>query len=107
MRHGPSTPARRTAPPEDTGSPITAKADSAESTAQSGSEMTDSSLIGITLNRLAREQMKLRLLADIRTDLVVCELEGISQVEYLDELIELLEGMRHKRQHSTPQPITK
>ncbi len=29
-----------------------------------------------TLNRLAREQMKLKLLQDIRTDLIVCEIEG-------------------------------
>lgn len=28
------------------------------------------------LNRLAREQIKLRLLADIRFDLAVCEIEG-------------------------------
>lgn len=87
---------KQTALPKDIGSPITGKADSAESTAQSGSEMTDSLLIGITLNRLAREQMKLRLLADIRTDLAVCEIEGISQTDYLDELIALLMSMRHK-----------
>ena len=28
------------------------------------------------LNTLAREQMKLRLLADVRTDMTVCEIEG-------------------------------
>lgn len=38
------------------------------------------------LNRLAREQIKLRLLADIRFDLAVCELEGWSKTEYLNEL---------------------
>lgn len=47
-------------------------------------------------NRLAREKMKLRLLADIRMDLVVCELEGWSKVEYLDELLALVEGLRKK-----------
>lgn len=31
---------------------------------------------GKALNRLAREQIKLRLLADIRFDLAVCEIEG-------------------------------
>lgn len=41
------------------------------------------------LNRLAREKMKLRLLADIRMDLMVCELEGYSKLEYLDELLAL------------------
>lgn len=43
-----------------------------------------------SLNRLAREQMKLKLLADIRTDLVVCEIEGWDKAEYLNELKELI-----------------
>ena len=43
-----------------------------------------------TLNRLAREQMKLRLMQDIRTDLVVCEIEGWDKMEYLNELKELI-----------------
>lgn len=43
-----------------------------------------------TLNRLAREQMKLRLMQDIRTDLVVCEIEGWDKREYLNELKELI-----------------
>ena len=38
------------------------------------------------LNRLAREQTKLRLLVDIRTDLAVCEIEGWDQGEYLRDL---------------------
>lgn len=47
-------------------------------------------------NRLAREKMKLRLLADIRMDLMVCELEGWSKLEYLDELLALLQELRKK-----------
>ena len=47
-------------------------------------------------NRLAREKMKLRLLADIRMDLMVCELEGYSKLEYLDELLALVQGLRKK-----------
>ena len=43
-----------------------------------------------TLNRLAREQMKLRLMQDIRTDLIVCEIEGWDKMEYLNELKELI-----------------
>ena len=43
-------------------------------------------------NRLAREKMKLRLLADIRMDLMVCELEGYSKLEYLALLQELRKG---------------
>lgn len=46
------------------------------------------------LNRLAREQIKLRLLADIRMDLMVCELEGWDKVEYLDELLALVQELR-------------
>lgn len=45
-------------------------------------------------NRLAREKMKLRLLADIRMDLMVCELEGCSKLEYLDELLALVQELR-------------
>ena len=45
-------------------------------------------------NRLAREKMKLRLLADIRMDLMVCELEGWSKLEYLDEPLALVQELR-------------
>ena len=45
-------------------------------------------------NRLAREKTKLRLLADIRADLMVCELEGYSKLEYLDELLALVQELR-------------
>lgn len=45
-------------------------------------------------NRLAREKMKLRLLADIRMDLMVCEIEGWSMLEYLDELLALVQELR-------------
>ena len=47
-------------------------------------------------NRLAREKMKLRLLADIRMDLMVCELEGWNKLEYLDELLALVQELRKK-----------
>lgn len=47
-------------------------------------------------NRLAREKMKLRLLADIRMDLMVCELEGWSKLEYLDEVLALVQELRKK-----------
>lgn len=45
-------------------------------------------------NRLAREKMKLRLLADIRMDLMVCELEGWDKLEFLDELLALVQELR-------------
>lgn len=44
----------------------------------------------VALNRLAREQTKLRLLADIKADLLVCEIEGWDKKEYLNELKELI-----------------
>lgn len=45
-------------------------------------------------NRLAREKMKLRLLADIRMDLMVCELEGWNKLEYLNELLALVQELK-------------
>ena len=44
------------------------------------------------LQRLTREEMKLRLLRDIRTDIAVCRLEGWDCREYLLELKDLVEG---------------
>lgn len=43
-----------------------------------------------SLNRLAREQMKLKLLEDIRMDLIICEIEGWDKMEYINELNELV-----------------
>lgn len=48
--------------------------------------------IGLALNRLARESMKLRLLNDIRVDMEVCKIEGVSQLEYLNELKEIIDS---------------
>lgn len=48
--------------------------------------------VGIALNRVAREQMKLRLLGDIRVDIEVCKLEGIDYKEYLLELKEIIDS---------------
>lgn len=42
----------------------------------------------IALNRLAREQMKQKLLADIAADMMVCEMEGLDHREYAGELCE-------------------
>ena len=47
--------------------------------------------IGIALNTLAREQMKYKLMADIRTDIEVCKLEGIDYKEYLRELKQIID----------------
>lgn len=40
----------------------------------------------VALNRLAREQMKLKLLADIRIDMTVCEIEGWDPMEHVRDL---------------------
>lgn len=45
------------------------------------------------LNNLAREQIKLRLLADISLDLAVCEIEGWNKLEYLNELKSMIDDL--------------
>lgn len=45
------------------------------------------------LNRLAREKMKYRLLADISLDLVICEIEGWDKAEYLNELKSMIDEL--------------
>lgn len=45
------------------------------------------------LNRLAREQIKLRLLADICFDLAVCEIEGWDKAEYLSEIKNMIDEL--------------
>ena len=48
--------------------------------------------IGERLNRLAREQLKLKLLNDIRADIEVCKLENLDYKEYLLELKEIIDS---------------
>ena len=52
------------------------------------------------LNRLAREKMKYRLLADISLDLVICELEGWEKTEYLAELKEMIDTLGGEKNES-------
>lgn len=47
-----------------------------------------------TLNRLAREQMKLKILKDISMDMQICKIEGWNITEFIDELIRELERLR-------------
>lgn len=47
-----------------------------------------------TLQVLAREQFKLKLLKDIQQDILVCSLEGWDYKSYLDELITLIQGLK-------------
>lgn len=45
------------------------------------------------LNELARHQQIVRLLADIRADMMICELEGWDRMEYINQLKELLDSI--------------
>jgi hypothetical protein len=47
-------------------------------------------------NKLAREQFKLKLLGDINMDLEICRIEGWEIMEYLDELLEIINSIRNK-----------
>ena len=46
-----------------------------------------------TVNELARKKFAMRLLADIRVDLMVCEIEGWDKMEYIEELKALINGL--------------
>lgn len=44
------------------------------------------------VQELARESMKMRLLDDIKKDILVCSLEGWDYKEYLTDLCTLIKG---------------
>lgn len=46
-----------------------------------------------TVNELARQKFKQRLLGDILTDLTICEIEGWCKREYISELKELINSI--------------
>lgn len=46
-----------------------------------------------TVNELARQKFKHRLLADMLIDLTICEIEGWCKREYIDELRSLINGI--------------
>lgn len=48
------------------------------------------------MQRLARYQMRCKLLADILTDITVCQLEGWDQMEYIRDLQDLLNSFTNK-----------
>lgn len=50
------------------------------------------------VNRLAREQFKVKLLAEIAVDMQICLLEGTDPYEYVDELIEELQQIKQKQE---------
>lgn len=52
-------------------------------------------------NKLARERMKLKILADVRVDLEICKIEGWSQQEYIQELKDLINSIGDTSSEST------
>ena len=45
------------------------------------------------LNDLARHQLILKLLEDIRADMIVCELEGWDKMEFLNMIRDTVNGL--------------
>lgn len=48
------------------------------------------------MQRLARHQMRCKLLADIQADMMACKLEGWDQMEYIRDLQDLLNSFTNK-----------
>ena len=55
--------------------------------------MEENESISKSLNRLAREQVKLRILSDIKIDMAVCEIEEWDKTEYINEIKELINSI--------------
>ena len=49
-----------------------------------------------TVNELAREKFKQRILNDILVDLMICEIEGWCKHEYINELKQLIGGLAQR-----------
>jgi hypothetical protein len=49
------------------------------------------------LNDLARHTAIVRILADIRVDLMICEIEGWDRAEYINQLKKLLDSIGGRR----------
>ena len=45
------------------------------------------------MQQLAREQMKLKLLADVAMDMTICKIERWDHKKYILEIIEILESI--------------
>ena len=52
-------------------------------------------VIAKTVNDLARAKFKERMLNDILVDLTICEIEGWSKTEYIDEMKLLINSLPH------------
>ena len=65
----------------------------------SGWRFDDSPGTAEALNRLCREEAKLRLLEDIRQDMAVCQLEGWNWRDYLLELRNIIDSFLEVSDH--------
>lgn len=48
------------------------------------------------MQRIAREEMKHRIYADILADMIVCDIEGYDKLEYIIELQDMLNTLTKK-----------
>ena len=54
----------------------------------------------LAMQRVAREEMKHRIYADILVDMMVCDIEGWDKMEYIRELQNMLNNLTHKQNES-------
>lgn len=47
------------------------------------------------VNQMARHTMRVKLLADIQKDMLICKLEGWDEMEYIHQLQDLLNSFNH------------
>ena len=50
------------------------------------------------MQRVAREEMKHRIYADILADMMICDIEGWDKMEYIIELQNMLNNLTQKTQ---------
>ena len=50
------------------------------------------------MQRVAREEMKMRIYADILADMMVCDIEGWDKMEYINELQDMFNDLTQKKQ---------
>ena len=49
------------------------------------------------MQRVSREEMKLRIYADILVDMMICDIEGWDKIEYVRELQDMLNNLTQKK----------
>ena len=54
----------------------------------------------LAMQRVAREEMKHRIYADILADMMVCDIEGLDKMEYIRELQNMLNNLTKRENES-------